>query len=290
MGMFLSLTGSGLAMGMIYAMLSVGLLLLLRAVGVANFAQGDLLALGAFTSYYLIVDKGMSGLPMIVTMILLFVAFGAIFMFTCYYPLRNAKWKQGVMITCIGAGMVIQEMCLLICGSMIKIMDPLVPGSLQIGTFSLRNQYIVVFVLAVVVMVGVWLLFDKLYAGRAMQAAAQNAYAANLIGIPATLTTLATYIVVMLISGFAGYLVAPLFLVRPTLNTLQSRALAAIVLGGFGNIKGAVIGSLIIGLIESYSTYVTSVYKDVFVFGVLLLTLLIRPQGIFGEIQKTEKA
>ncbi len=290
MGMFLSLTGSGLAMGMIYAMLSVGLLLLIRAVGVTNYAQGDLLALGAYTAFFLMDRLDLSGLPMILLMILLFACFGAIFMFTCYYPLRKTKWKQSIMVCTIGAGMVIQEICMIVCGSMVKPMDPIIPGTLTIGTFVLQYQYIVVFLLSILVMVGVYLLFDKVYAGRAMQAAAQNSYAANLIGIPAILTTLGTYIIVMMISGFAGYLVAPIFLVRTTLNTLQSKAFASMVLGGFGSVPGAVLGGLLIGLIEAYSTYFTTVYKDVFVFGVLLLTLLIRPQGIFGEIQLKEKA
>jgi len=290
MGMFLSLTGSGLAMGMIYAMLSVGLLLLIRSVGVTNYAQGDLLALGAFTAYYFMDMKALGTLPSLVLMFIMFAMFGLIFMFTCYYPLRKTTWKQAIMVCTIGAGMVIQEVCMLVCGSMVKPMDAIIPGSLTIGSFVLQYQYIVVFVLSILVMVGVYLLFDKVYAGRAMLAAAQNSYAANLIGIPAILTTLATYIIVMMIAGFAGYLVAPIFLVRTTLNTLQNKAFAAMVLGGFGSVPGAVLGSLIIGLLESYSTYVTTVYKDVFVFGIMLLTLLIRPQGIFGAIQTQEKA
>ncbi|MBC8535141.1 branched-chain amino acid ABC transporter permease [Clostridiales bacterium BX7] len=288
--MFLSLTGSGLAMGMIYAMLSVGLLLLIRSVGVTNYAQGDLLALGAFTAFFLMDRLNLNGLPMILLMIVLFACFGTTFMFTCYYPLRKTKWNQAIMVCTLGAGMVIQEVCLLVCGSMVKPMEPIIPGTLTIGSFVLQWQYIVVFFVSLLVMVAVYLLFDKLYAGRAMLAAAQNSYAANLIGIPSILTTLGTYIIVMMIVGFAGYLVAPIFLVRTTLNSLQSKAFASMVLGGFGSVKGAVIGSLMIGLIESYSTYFTTVYKDVIVFGVLLLTLLIRPQGIFGEIQLKEKA
>ncbi len=290
MGMFLSLTGSGLAMGMIYAMLSVGLLLLIRTVGVTNHAQGDLLALGAYTAWYSLNNLHLSGIPMVGMMFILFALFGAIFMFSCYYPLRNSKWNQAVTVTTIGASMVIQEICLLVCGSMVKPLDAIIPGTIKIGDFVLQWQYVMVFILSIVVMLGVWLLFDKMYAGRAMLAAAQNSYAANLIGIPSILTTLGTYIIVMMITGFAGYLVAPIFLVRTTLNTLQSKAFAAMVLGGFGSVQGAVVGGLLIGLIESYSTYVTTVYKDLFVFGVLLLTLLIRPQGIFGQVQLVEKA
>lgn len=290
MGMFFSLTGNGLSMGMIYTMLSVGLLLLIRSVGVPNYAQGDLLALGAYTAFFLMDRLNLSGLPMIVLMLILFACFGTIFMFTTYYPLRKTKWNQSIMVCTIGAGMVIQEINLLVCGSMIKPMKPIIEGSLKIGSFVLQYQYILVFILSLIVLIGVFLLFDKLYAGRAMMAAAQNSYAANLIGIPSLLTTLGTYIIVMMIVGFAGYLVAPIFLVRVTLNTLQSKAFAAMVIGGFGSVTGCFVGGLLIGLIEAYSTYFTTVYKDVFVYGILLLTLLVRPQGIFGELQLKEKA
>ena len=290
MGMFLSLGGNGLSMGMIYAMLSVGLLLLIRSVGVPNYAQGDLLALGSFTAFFLMNRVKLSGLPMILLMLLIFICYGTIFMFTTYYPLRKTKWRQSIMVCTIGAGMIIQEASMLICGSMVKPLKPIIQGSLKIGSFVLQYQYIFVFFLSIIVMSGVFLLFDKLYAGRAMMAAAQNAYAANLIGIPSLLTTLGTYIIVMMIVGLAGYLIAPIFLVRTTLNTLQSKAFAAMVIGGFGSVAGAIVGGLLIGLIEAYSTYFTTVYKDVFVFGILLLTLLIRPQGIFGEVQLKEKA
>lgn len=283
MGMFFSLGASGITMGVVYAMLAVGIILLTRSTGIANLAQGDLLALGAYTSYFLIMRLDLSGLPMILSMIILFVLFGAIFFFTCYYPMRNHKWRLTILICTVGAGMVIQELSMLVCGSQIRIMAPIIRGSLRIGTFRLQYQYIVIFTVSVLVLLGTYLLFDKMYVGRAIQAAAQNKYAANLIGIPPILTTLAVYIIVMVIAGIAGYLVAPIFIVRPTLNQLQTKAFAGMVLGGVGSVKGAVIGCLLIGFIESYSTYITTVYKDVFVFGILLLTLAIRPTGIFGQ-------
>ena len=290
MSTFLQLTAAGLSMGMVYAMLSLGLILLLRAVGVMNFAQGSFLVLGAYTFYFVYNRLNITGIPGLIIMALFFMAFGVVFMFTCYWPVRNTKWRQALMITTMGASNVITEICLLVCGSRKQSMKPIIPGALKIGSFILQYQYIIIFVVALVIMILVYVLFEKLYVGRAMSAASQNKYAAELIGIPTMLTVMATFMVVMLCAGFAGYLVAPIFFVRTSLTSLQTRAFAGIVLGGFGNLDGAIIGSLIIGLVESYSTYITTTYKDVVVYGLLLLVLVFRPQGLFSFFFHSNKA
>ncbi|HJC67484.1 MAG TPA: branched-chain amino acid ABC transporter permease [Candidatus Enterocloster excrementigallinarum] len=290
MELFLSLTLSGVSLGMVYALQAIGLILLLRAVGVMNFAQGDLLAIGAYALYFITVMHDIQGPIAIVLLLLFFVAFGAFFMMTTYWPVRKTKWEQALLVVTIGASTVIKELEMLICGSQPQTIEPIVRGSIQMGRFVLQYQYLFVFAIAGVLMVAVYVLFDKLYAGRAMSAAAQNKYAAELIGIPTKLTTLSTYAIVATICGVCGALCAPLFMVRTSLATFQMKSFAGIVLGGFGNIKGAIVGSLIIGLIEAYSTYVTTIYKDVAVFGALLLVLIFRPQGLFKGVTYQEKA
>ena len=179
---------------------------------------------------------------------------------------------------------------MLVCGSRRQTMAPIVSGSFKIGSFILQYQYVFIFGVSVLIMLAIYVLFEKLYAGRAMAAASQNKYAAELIGIPTMFTIMATYMIVMLCAGFAGYLVAPVFFVRTTLTSFQSKAFAGIVLGGFGNLKGAIMGSIIIGLVESYSSYITTTYKDLVVYGILLLVLIFRPQGLFAGVTHTNKA
>ncbi len=290
MELFFSLTLSGVSMGMIYALQAIGLILLLRSVGVMNFAQGDLLAIGAYALYFFSVKMGFSTIVTLLLLLVFFLLFGALFMTTTYWPVRNTKWPQALLVVTIGASTVIKELEMLICGSRPQTIKPIIKGSLKIGKFILQYQYIFIFCVAAVLMIGVYILFDKLYVGRVMSAASQNKKAAELIGIPTKQTTLATYMIVATICGVCGALCAPLFMVRTSLATFQMKSFAGIVLGGFGNIKGAIIGSLIIGLIEAYSTYVTTVYKDVAVFGVLLLVLIFRPQGLFKGITYQEKA
>lgn len=283
LSMFFQFTVVGVAMGMIYALMAMGLILLIRSVGVLNFAQGNLFMLGAFITYAYGYQVKLNFWQMIIASVATFLLFGLVFMFTVWWPVRNASWKQATVICTIGASSIIKEVVNLIWGAIPFVPDPIIKGNLSIGSVVLEYQYLVIIAVCVVIVAGVFLLFDKVYAGRVMQAAAQDKYAARLLGIPVTLTIAVTYMIVCTIAGIAGYLVAPVFFVTTSLGTLQLRAFAGVVIGGFGNLKGAVLGSIIIGLIEAYSTFFTSTYKDVFVFMALILMLVIRPQGIFGE-------
>ena len=138
-------------------------------------------------------------------------------------------------------------------------------------------------------MFGVYFLFEKTFIGKIMQATAQDRYAAELIGVPTMIAIACTYMISMILSGTGGWLAAPLFLVSQTLGSMAQKAFAGIVLGGFGSIKGAIIGCLTIGLIESFSVIITDSYKDAIVFLVLIIVLVVRPTGIFGE-KISEKA
>ncbi len=287
---FVSLTVNGIAMGMVYALMAMGLILLIRAVGVMNFAQGDLLMFGAYIACALIVDFKMPLSGMIPVALICFALLGVIFMFSVYWPLRNATYPAATVISTMGAAMVLKEVASLIWGSLPRLMPPLVKNPatgraalLKIGGVTLHLQFALTIIVAAVLIALVFLLFEKLYAGRMMQAAAQNKYAAELLGIPTILTTMATYIIVVIMASIGGFMISPIFMVSKTLGTLQLRAFAGVVIGGFGNIKGAILGSLLVGLVESFSTLRFSQYKDAVVFIILILMLLIRPQGLFGE-------
>jgi branched-chain amino acid transport system permease protein len=280
---FLQLTTSGIAIGMIYALMAVGLVLLVRAVGTMNFAQGDLLTFGAYITYWLAMELRFSTLNTILAAVLIFFLFGILFMFTVYWPVRNSSWPQAVIICTIGASTIIKNSMTIIWGSRTLSLDPILTDSLKIFDVFIEKQYFIVIIIAILIIAGIFLLFDKLYCGTIMQAAAQDKFAATLIGIPTTITTAATFIIVISIVGIGGYLVAPIFVVSTTLGRLQLRAFAGVVIGGFGNLKGAIISSVVIGLIEAYSTYITTIYKDAVVFIVLILVLVFRPSGLFGD-------
>lgn len=286
--LFLSLLVNGLAMGIIYAMLGMGLILLIRAVGVLNFAQGDLLMFGAYICASLILDFELPLYLMVPASLLGFAVLGLVFMFGVYWPLRNAQYPVATIIATMGASIALKEAAVIIWGRLPRTLTQFIlddtgkAAVIRLGNVTLQWQYIIIIVVGAILMVGIYLLFEKLYIGKMMQAASQDSYTANLLGIPSIVTIAVTYIIVVSLAGISGYLVAPIFLVRSTLGTLQLRAFAGVVIGGFGNIKGAVIGSLMVGVIEAFSALRFSEYKDVTIFLILLLILLFRPQGVFS--------
>ncbi len=292
---FFELTINGVAMGMIYALMAMGLILLIRAIGVMNFAQGDLLMLGAYITWALTNQFQLPFQYMVPAAMLGFAVVAIIFMFTVYWPLRNASYPAALVISTMGASMVIREIATLIWGSLPLAAAAIIPRrgveifgwkinrTVDLWGSKVQMQYLLTILVGMVLIFLVFMLFEKLYAGRVMQAAAQDKYAAELLGIPTIYTTAATYIIVVILASIGGYMIAPIFLVNKMLGTLQLRAFAGVILGGFGSIHGAIIGSLIIGLVESYSTVFTTTYRDAVVFSVLILMLLVRPQGLFGE-------
>lgn len=289
LNLFVSLLVNGVAMGVVYAMLGMGLILLIRAVGILNFAQGDLLMFGAFICASLILDFELPFYLMAPIALLLFAVIGLCFMFFCYWPLRKSKYPVATVVATMGASIVLKEGAVLIWGRLPRTLPNLILNEegtaavLQVGTVTLQWQYIVIIVVGAVLMVGIYLLFERLYIGKMMQAASQDSYAANLLGIPTILTVSATYVIVVALAGVSGYLVAPIFLVRSTLGTIQLRAFAGVVIGGFGSIKGAVLGCLLVGIIEAFSGLRFSEYRDVTIFLILLVFLLFRPQGLVGS-------
>ena len=277
-------------MGMIYALMAMGIILLVRAIGVLNFAQGDFLMLGAYICLGLIVDLKLPLYLAVPVALIIFAVIALIFMCCVYLPLRNASYPAAVVIATIGTSIFIKELVTLIWGSLPRSMPPLLVDPktgggllLKIGNVKFPWQLILTTLVGIVAIWGVFTLFEKLYAGRMMEAAAQDRYSAELIGIPVMLTISVTYIISISLAAIGGFMVAPTFTVDVSLGTLQLRAFAGVIIGGMGNIKGAILGALFVGLLESFSTLQFAQYKDVVVFMALLVFLVFRPQGIFGE-------
>ena len=196
----ISLTINGLAMGMIYALMAMGLILLIRAVGVMNFAQGDLLMFGAYICCWLTVDLKLPIYVMLPVAIVCFALLGALFMFTVYWPLRKATYPAATIIATMGASLVLKEVATLVWGTLPRSMPHILKNAngkaviLKVGSVTIQAQFLLTIVVGIVFITAVFILFEKLYAGRMMQAAAQDKYAADLLGIPTVLTTLATYL------------------------------------------------------------------------------------------------
>lgn len=290
---FATMIMSGLAMGMIYALIAMGVVMLVRAIGVLNFAQGDLLMLGAYITSSLLIDVKLPLGIMIPIALISFALTAVIFMYCVYWPLKDAKYPAAMTIATVATGIVIKEIVQLIWGSLPRSIPSILinneTGSaklLSIGSVKISWQYILITMVGAIAIMLVFILLEKLYAGRMMEAASQDRYTADLIGISTVRTITATYIISITLACIGGFMVAPIYTVNVTLGNLQLRAFAGVVIGGMGSIKGAIIGALLVGVLESVASLRFSAYKDAVVFMVLLIFLIVRPQGLFSNKQR----
>ena len=276
---------SGLAMGCIYALVSLGFVITYKSMNILNFAYGEIVTLGAYFGTTLVVS---SKLPLWLGLILDLVAMAAVgvaFAYLVYRPLRN-KPVRTVVIATIGVSIAIQAVALVIWGPYPKSM-PSLGGSkpIELLGLSVLPQHLFIFGITAGVIVLLWLLYSKTTVGWKMQAVAQDAEAARLMGINVDIVIILTWIISATLGGLAGFLLAPLFFISVSVGFVAMlKAFAACIIGGMGSFQGALVGGLFIGVAESLlAGYISSAYKDALTFGVLIIVLLLLPQGLFGE-------
>ncbi len=291
MSNFLQLLFNGLGIGAIYALVSLGFVLLIRAASVVNFGQGEFSMLGA---YLLVVFFNIFGINYYVSMalsIVIMAGFGVIFAYTTYWPLRF-RGGLPVIISTIGASIFLENLVLVLYGpSSVQIDGLFDADGIQIGDVFLATQYLSIIVIATILVVLQYLVFEKTLLGKKLQATSQDKEMASLLGIPVVFMILITFAYSSAMGGLAGMLVAPLLFVSVNMaGIIALKAFAANIIGGYGSIPGAILGGLALGVIETMgASYISVPYKDAFAFAMLLLFLMVRPQGLFGE-KISEKA
>lgn len=282
---------SGLALGSIYALVALGFVLIIRATNVVNFAQGDFAMLGA---YAMVTFFTMLNLPYWLALIFAIIAMGVIgmiFNYGVYYPLRNRSFLP-VLISTLGASIFLQNTVLAIYGPQPKPLDKLINvQGFQVGGVFLDSQYLVIVVVTIIAVAFQYFFFEHTMLGKKLQATSQDKDMARLLGIPVAWMIAITFIYSATLGGLAGILVAPVLFVSIGMgSTIALKAFAATIIGGFGDVKGAIVGGILLGIAESFAAaYISVPYKDAFAFLLLFIFLLFRPQGIFGE-KVSEKA
>lgn len=282
--MNLQLLISGLSMGVIYGLIAMGMVLIFRAVGIMNFAQGEFLMFGGYLTYTF---NRMFNLPIWISLILGSLSMGivgVIFMRTSYWSLRKAQ-TRAIVVSAMGASIVFKESARLTWGSIPLSIDKVAEGTLKLGSAVVQWQHIAIILVAVGIMALIFLLLEKTFIGNIMQATAQDQYMASLVGIPVIFSIGLTFALSAAITAICGGLLAPIFLLSNTMGVASgAKAFAAIVIGGFGSVQGAVIGGLIVGLVEAFGgAYISTTYQLVIIYVVLVFVLMFKPQGIFGE-------
>lgn len=280
----------GLALGSIYALVALGFVLIIRAANVVNFAQGDFAMVGA----YLMVAALGAFLPYWLAFIFAILAMGGIgllFNYCVYYPLRHRSFLP-VLISTLGASIFLQNLILAIAGAQPRPLPKLLSfDGIQVAGVFLDSQYLMILIITIFCVAFQYFFFEHTLLGKKLQATSQDKNMAQLVGIPVALMIAITFIYSAALGGLAGILVAPILFVSIGMgSTVALKAFAATIVGGFGDIKGAIVGGLFIGIVESFAAFYISVpYKDAYAFLMLFAILIMRPQGFFGE-KVSEKA
>jgi len=285
---------TGLAIGGVYALIALGIVLIYRATNVVNFAQGEFCMLGAYALVFLWQGAGLDYFLAGAVALVLMAVLGLLFALGLYYPLRNRSFLP-VIIATIGASIMFQNGALAVFGPSPEKVRPVIEagptGGVTLGGVFFDYQYVVILGVTLVLVVTQYAFFEYTLLGKKMQATSQDKDMARLLGIPVTLMIALTFVYSTVLGGLAGMLVGPIYFVTHKMGAvLGLKAFAVTIAGGFGDVRGAVVGGLSLGVIETFgAAYVSVAYKDAFAFLLLLVFLLIRPQGIFGE-KVAEKA
>jgi branched-chain amino acid transport system permease protein len=291
MGLIPQLMFTGLGIGAVYALVALGFVLIFRATSVVNFAQGEFSMIAAYLMVVFAVDLGWPYWLSFLLALLGMAALGAIFNLGVYYPLRHRSYLP-VIISTIGASILMTNSTLALYGPQPQVLSGWfdTPG-FQLGPVYLDAQYVLIIVVTLILVGFQYWLFEHTLFGKRLQATSQDKEMAALLGIRVSRMIMFTFVYSALLGGVAGILVAPILFVSIQMgSTIALKAFAATIIGGFGDVAGAIIGGLALGLIETFgAAYISVPFKDGFAFFVLILFLVFRPQGIFGE-RVSEKA
>ena len=282
--LFAQVTVNGIAVGAIYALVALGIVLIHKATEVLNFAHGDLLVLSAFVAWALIERAGM---PFWLVLPVVALGIGALaYGLDAVIVRRIAGQPQfsGVMLTIALAFMIRGAVSMGFGPDSRSYQTPWSGQTTEIAGVAVTELSLVIMLVALLIAVMLWLFFSRTRLGVAMQAASQNQLAAYLNGVKVKRLNSLVWALGGVTAAIAGMFLAPVSLVDTALWLITLKALAAIVLGGFGSLPGAVLGGVLIGLIEQYAgVYMPDGFKDIAPYLVLIAVLILRPRGIMGE-------
>jgi branched-chain amino acid transport system permease protein len=283
MQVFLQTLIGGLSLGAIYALVAMGFSLVYRTMGLVNFAHGDVVMIGAYvaSTFYLSVK-----LPFVPAMAIALIVTGLVGVVIEFVlrPLENKDFDL-MLIGTIGFGIVLQALAILIWGTTGRaVRNPVPVAPINLFGARIRAYDLVVLAVTAVAMVLLVLFLQRTKRGVAMQAVAMDHEAATAVGIHVGRSNAMAFAIGAGLAALAGGLAGPLLYVAPTMGgSLGIKGFAAAILGGFGNMPGAIVGGLAIGILDSFSAGHFQGYSDLVTFLVFTVAIMIRPTGVFGE-------
>ena len=292
---FLQQLVNGLSLGSIYALIALGYTMVYGVLRLINFAHGDVYMVGAYVGYYL--SRRLQGKePSLPSAILVMLGamlacaiFGLVIERLAYRPVRRAS-RLTLLITAIGVSLFIENAAQLVFGPDPKFFPSLAPhAEFMVAGVRLTSEQITVIVVSFLLMILLRFFIQKTRTGKAMRAVSFNLDAAKLMGISTDRIIATTFAVGSALAAAAGVLIGmQIPKIDPLMGIMYGlKAFVAAVLGGIGNVPGAVLGGLLIGTSEVMVVgYLSSTYRDANAFGILILVLILRPQGILGRVTK----
>lgn len=280
----------GLSLGAIYALIALGYTMVYGIAKMLNFAHGDIIMVGAYGIYVILAATGNPVVAFLVSVVICTVL-GMTIEKLAYKPLRGAS-PLAVLITAIGVSYLLQGVAQLIFGAdkkMVSILDKL--GNLHLGGYTIKISSIITLVCGALLMILLTLFVKKTKTGLAIQAVSEDKGAAQLMGISVNNAVSLTFVIGSALATFASIFYLPNTSVSPTLGSMPGiKAFAAAVIGGIGSIPGAVVGGILLGLVENVCLSFESIasYTTAIEFGLLILILLIRPIGLLGKKKRVK--
>lgn len=285
---FLNYLISGISLGSVYAIIALGYTMVYGIAKMLNFAHGDVIMVGAYVVFYS-TAAGMPPIPAVLLSVVICTVLGMVIEAVAYRPLRNAASPLAVLITAIGVSYLLQNLALLFWSSNTKSFTSVVklPAlKLAGGALNISGETMVTIAACILIVVGLTLFINKTKPGQAMLAVSEDKGAAQLMGINVNATIALTFAIGSGLAAIAGVLLCSAYpSLTPYTGSMPGiKAFVAAVFGGIGSIPGAMIGGILLGIIEIFGkAYISSQMADAIVFAVLIVVLLVKPTGLLGK-------
>ena len=285
---FLSYLINGISLGSVYAIIALGYTMVYGIAKMLNFAHGDVIMIGAYISFCVTQYLGLPAILSVAAAMVVCTALGIVIERLAYKPLRSAP-KLAVLITAIGMSYFLQNSAQLIWGSNPKSFNSAVNfGSIRLfdGALLISDEAIITVLCCIVIMIALTLFTNKTKMGKAMRAVSEDQGAARLMGVDVNFTISVTFAIGSALAAVAGVLLCSSYpVLQPTTGSMPGiKAFTAAVFGGIGSIPGAMLGGILLGLIEIFGkAYISTELGDAIVFLILIIMLLVKPTGLLGK-------